>query len=140
LQTDKPLSAYGPLAQAAEAYGFDGVSVYQDMLYQPAWLPLLEIARHTHRVWFGPAAVNPFTCHPLNIAGHIALLDEASQGRAYLGLARGAWLERITRSHWNRHCCSASVLLPQRTISTGQHGTSQTICWAALPLRGHRRR
>jgi 5,10-methylenetetrahydromethanopterin reductase len=92
-QTDKPLSAYGPLAHAAEAYGFNGVSVYNDLLYQPAWLSLLEIARHTHRVWFGPAAVNPFTCHPLNIAGNIALLDEASHGRAYLGLARGAWLE-----------------------------------------------
>jgi 5,10-methylenetetrahydromethanopterin reductase len=92
-QTDQPLAAYGALAQAAEDYGFDGVTVYNDMLYQPAWLPLLEIARHTKRVRIGPAAVNPFTCHPINIAGNIALLDEASQGRAYLGLARGAWLD-----------------------------------------------
>jgi 5,10-methylenetetrahydromethanopterin reductase len=91
-QTDQLLAAYGALAQAAEGYGFDGVTVYNDMLYQPAWLPLLEIARHTRRVRIGPAAVNPFTCHPINIAGNIALLDEASQGRAYLGLARGAWL------------------------------------------------
>jgi 5,10-methylenetetrahydromethanopterin reductase len=44
-QTDKLLSAYGPLAHAAAAYGFDGVSVYNDLLYQPAWLPLLEIVR-----------------------------------------------------------------------------------------------
>ena len=48
--------------------GFDGVTVYNDMLYQPAWLPLLEIARTTKRVRIGPAAVNPFTCHPINIA------------------------------------------------------------------------
>jgi 5,10-methylenetetrahydromethanopterin reductase len=94
-QTDQPLAAYGALAQAAEGYGFDGVTVYNDMLYQPAWLPLLEIARHTRRVRIGPAAVNPFTCHPINIAGNIALLDEASQGRAYLGLARGAWLDFV---------------------------------------------
>lgn len=94
-QTDKPISAYGPLAAAAETYGFDGVSVYNDMLYQPAWLPLLEMARHTRRVRLGPAAVNPFTCHPLNIAGNIALIDEASQGRAYLGLARGSWLDFV---------------------------------------------
>jgi 5,10-methylenetetrahydromethanopterin reductase len=65
------------------------------MLYQPAWLPLLEIARHTRRVRIGPAAVNPFTCHPIDIAGNIALLDEASAGRAYLGLARGAWLDFV---------------------------------------------
>jgi 5,10-methylenetetrahydromethanopterin reductase len=92
-QTDKPLAAYGPLAATAEAYGFDGVTVYNDLLYQPAWLPLLEIARHTRRVRIGPAAVNPFTCHPVTIAGHLALVDEASDGRAYLGLARGAWLD-----------------------------------------------
>ena len=95
LQTDKPLAAYGALAAQAEAHGFDGVTVYNDMLYQPAWLPLMEIARHTRRVRLGPAAVNPFTCHPINIAGNIALIDEASQGRAYLGLARGAWLDFV---------------------------------------------
>ena len=92
-QTDKPLAAYGPLAAAVEGYGFDGVSVYNDMLYQPAWLPLLEAARATRRVRLGPAAVNPFTCHPINIAGNLALIDEASHGRAYLGLARGSWLD-----------------------------------------------
>ncbi len=94
-QTDKPITAYGPMAAQVEAYGFDGVSVYNDMLYQPAWLPLLEMARHTRRVRLGPAAVNPFTCHPINIASHIALVDEMSQGRAYLGLARGSWLDFI---------------------------------------------
>ncbi|MGH7331734.1 MAG: LLM class flavin-dependent oxidoreductase [Candidatus Rokuibacteriota bacterium] len=92
-QTDLPLSAYGPLAAAAERHGFDAVSLYNDLLYQPAWLPLLEIARATNRVALGPSAVNPFTCHPVNIAGHAALIDEASGGRAYLGLARGAWLD-----------------------------------------------
>lgn len=92
-QTDKPLAAYGELAALAEGYGFDTVSVYNDMLYQPAWLPLLEMARATRRVRLGPAAVNPFTSHPINIAGNLALLDEASSGRAYLGLARGAWLD-----------------------------------------------
>jgi 5,10-methylenetetrahydromethanopterin reductase len=92
-QTDQPLSAYGPLASLVESYGFDAVSVYNDLLFQPAWLPLLEIARHTERIALGPAAVNPYTCHPINIAGNIALIDEASHGRAYLGLARGSWLD-----------------------------------------------
>lgn len=94
-QTDKPLAAYGPLAAAVENYGFDGVTVYNDLLYQPAWLPLLEMARATRRVRVGVAAVNPFTCHPINIAGNMALIDEAAQGRAYLGLARGGWLDFV---------------------------------------------
>lgn len=92
-QTDKPLAAYGPLAATVENYGFQGVTVYNDMFFQPAWLPLLEMARQTRRVRLGPAAVNPFTCHPINIAANIALIDEASEGRAYLGLARGGWLD-----------------------------------------------
>lgn len=94
-QTNKPLSAYGPLAATAERYGFDYISVFNDMLYQPAWLPLLEIARATSRVRIGPAAANPFTCHPVNLAANIALIDEASGGRAYLGFARGAWLDFV---------------------------------------------
>ena len=57
-QTDKPLSHYVPLAYAAEQAGFDGISVYNDMLYQPAWLPLLEIARHTSKAQIGVAAAN----------------------------------------------------------------------------------
>jgi 5,10-methylenetetrahydromethanopterin reductase len=94
-QTNKSINAYGELATKAEAYGFDGVSLYNDMLFQPAWLPLLEMARVTKRVSIGVAAVNPFTCHPINIAGNIALLNEMATGRAYLGMARGAWLDFV---------------------------------------------
>lgn len=94
-QTDKPIAAYGPLAQTVEAYGFDLVTVYSDLLFQPAWLPLLEMARQTGRIGLGVAAVNPFTCHPVNIAGNISLIDEAAGGRAYLGLARGGWLDLL---------------------------------------------
>lgn len=94
-QTNKPLAAYGPLAAKAEACGFDGVTVYNDLLYQPAWLPLMEMARATTRVRVGVAAMSPFTCHPINIAGNIALISEASNGRAYVGLARGAWLDYL---------------------------------------------
>lgn len=92
-QTDKKLSEYGPLAQSSEAYGFDALSVYNDMLYQPAWLPLYEMARHTQRVLVGTSGVNPYIDHPISIAGNIALIDEVSDGRAYLGVVRGAWLD-----------------------------------------------
>lgn len=94
-QTDKPLQVYAELAKKAEEYGFDVITVYNDLLYQPAWLPLMEIARATRRAGIGVAAVNPFTCHPINIAGNIALINEAAGGRAYLGLTRGAWLDLL---------------------------------------------
>jgi 5,10-methylenetetrahydromethanopterin reductase len=94
-QTDKPPGAYGPLAATAEAHGFDVVSVFADLLYQPPLPALLEIARATSRVRLGAACLNPYTLHPYEIAGQVAALDAASAGRAYLGLARGAWLGAI---------------------------------------------
>ncbi len=94
-QTDLPLSDFGPLAVRVEELGFSGVTLFNDLFYKPCWLPLLEVARATRRVRVGPAAVNPFTNHPVNLAGNIALLDEASGGRAYLGLSRGSWLDSL---------------------------------------------
>lgn len=94
-QTDKPPGRYGELAAAAEGYGFDVVSVFADLLYQPPLPALLEMARATSRVRLGAACLNPYTQHPYEIAGWLAALDAVSCGRAYLGLARGAWLDAI---------------------------------------------
>jgi 5,10-methylenetetrahydromethanopterin reductase len=94
-QTDKPPGSYGELAATAEAYGFDVVSVFADLLYQPPLPALLEMARATSRVRLGAACLNPYTQHPYEIAGSVAALDAASGGRAYLGLARGTWLDAI---------------------------------------------
>jgi 5,10-methylenetetrahydromethanopterin reductase len=49
----------------------------------------------TERVRLGPAALNPQTLHPVEIAGQTAALDLASDGRAYLGLVSGAWMEQL---------------------------------------------
>jgi 5,10-methylenetetrahydromethanopterin reductase len=94
-QSDKRPEEYVELARLAERGGFDVVSVYHDLLFQPAIYPLLLIAQATERVRLGPAALNPFTLHPLEIAGQIAALDAVSAGRAYLGLVRGSWLEAL---------------------------------------------
>src|SRR5215212_7199614 len=95
LQGNKTLADYAALARLAEDLGFDGVSVYADLGFQPAIGPLLAIAQSTQRVRIGPAALNTWLLHPVEIAGQIAALDAASSGRAYLGLVRGAWLEAI---------------------------------------------
>ena len=95
LQGDKPLAEYARLGRLAEEGGVDVLSVFNDLLFRPALVPLLELARATERVRLGPAALNPFTSHPVEIAGQTAALDEASGGRAYLGLVRGAWLESV---------------------------------------------
>jgi 5,10-methylenetetrahydromethanopterin reductase len=94
-QTDKTPERYAALARRAEHGGFDVVSVYHDLFFQPALAALLPMAEATERVRLGPAALNPFTLHPAEIAGQVAALDRASGGRAYLGLVKGAWLDEL---------------------------------------------
>ena len=95
LQTDKAPGEYAPLARLAERAGFDVVTAFNDLWFQPALPALLELAAATTRVRVGPSCLNPFTVHPVEIAGQTAALDAASGGRAFLGLARGAWLESL---------------------------------------------
>jgi 5,10-methylenetetrahydromethanopterin reductase len=95
LQSDKRPGDYARLAIAAEGYGFDVLSVFGDLMYQPPIVPLLEMAGVTSRVRLGAACWNPYTLHPYEIAGQVAALDLASAGRAYLGLARGSWFDEI---------------------------------------------
>lgn len=95
IQSDKTAAEYAAIAVTAEAGGVDVLSVYADLFFQPPIVALLEMARTTSRVRLGAACWNPYTLHPYEIAGQLAALDEASHGRAYLGLARGTWLGDI---------------------------------------------
>jgi 5,10-methylenetetrahydromethanopterin reductase len=92
LQSDRSADEYVRLTRLAEEYGFDVLTVFGDLMYQPPVFPLLLAARHSRRLRLGPSCLNPYTLHPVEIAGQLAALDLASGGRAYLGLARGAWL------------------------------------------------
>src|SRR5207237_5660242 len=95
LQGDKTPAEYVAQAMLIDRYAFDVVSVYNDLFFQPAIGPLLVMAPHIRRAMLGPAALNPYTLHPVEIAGQIAFLDQLTNGRAYLGLVRGSWLEEI---------------------------------------------
>jgi 5,10-methylenetetrahydromethanopterin reductase len=95
LQSNKRPGDYAALAAIAEDAGFDVLTVFNDLFFQPALPALLEIARATARVRVGPSCLNPFTVHPVEIAGQTAALDLESNGRAFLGLAAGAWLDRV---------------------------------------------
>jgi 5,10-methylenetetrahydromethanopterin reductase len=95
LQTDKPPGSYAPLARAAEGAGFAVVTAFNDLWFQPALPALLEVAHATSRVRVGASCWNPFTVHPVELAGQAAVLDAVSGGRAFVGLARGSWLEEV---------------------------------------------
>ncbi|MCW3839548.1 LLM class flavin-dependent oxidoreductase [Micromonospora yasonensis] len=95
LQSDKRAGDYARLARSAERAGFDVLTVFSDLMYQPPIFPLLEMAAATGRVRLGAACLNPYSMAPYEIAGQVAALDLASHGRAYLGLARGTWLGAV---------------------------------------------
>jgi 5,10-methylenetetrahydromethanopterin reductase len=95
LRGDLEPGRYGELGQLAERAGFDVLSVFGDLLFQPPLPALLLAAGATRRLRLGPACLNPYTTHPVEIAGQTAVLDHLSGGRAYLGLARGAWLDAL---------------------------------------------
>ena len=98
LQTDKRPGDYAALAQIAERGGFDVVTTFNDLWYQPALPALFEIAGSTERVRIGPSCLNPFTVHPVELAGQTAVLDLVSGGRAFLGLAARRVARRARRS------------------------------------------
>jgi 5,10-methylenetetrahydromethanopterin reductase len=95
LQGNKSPAEYAAQASLIDRYRFDVVSVYNDLLFQPALGPLLLMAPSLRTAQLGPAALNPYTLHPLEIAGQIATLDLVTGGRAYLGLVRGGGLEGL---------------------------------------------
>lgn len=95
VQTDKSLDEYARIARRAEDLGFDGLSAFADLGYQPPLPALLAAAGATSRIRLGVACWSPTMLYPVEIAGQVAALDAASAGRAYLGLTRGAWLARI---------------------------------------------
>ncbi len=91
----RPIHEYIELAQIVEAGGFDGLSIFDDLMFKPAWPILFVVAQHTRHIRLGPSVCNPYLIHPAILAGNAALLDELSGGRAYLGIGRGAFLEFI---------------------------------------------
>ncbi|AZS35705.1 Putative coenzyme F420-dependent oxidoreductase [Microbacterium lemovicicum] len=96
IRSDHPFGEYGRIAVAAEEAGIDVLSVFADLWFQPALPALLEIAGATRRVRLGAACWNPYSSHPYELAGQMAALSIASQGRAYFGLAKGTWLGDVS--------------------------------------------
>lgn len=92
-QTDKSPAQYIALAKLVDQYDFDVVSVYCDAPFHPSYGPLLLMAPHIRKARLGPAAVSPSRMQPIDIAADTALLAGVAAGGAYLGIARGAWLE-----------------------------------------------
>ena len=73
----------------AESAGYD--VVYSTCHYnnRDPWAFLSRLAAETDAVRIGPGVANPYETHPVTLASKVATLDEASAGRAVLGIGPG---------------------------------------------------
>ncbi len=71
---------------AADKAGLDYVWFPHDTFMQNTWVLSSLVAAQTSRVKIGSVGINAYTCDPSEIACYLATLDEASNGRAVLGL------------------------------------------------------
>lgn len=92
---------YRTISQRAEAAGFDAITVFGDLMFSPPALVLHTMAAATRSVRLGVAAYTPWTQHPVEIAGQIAYLDLVSEGRAFYGVVRGAWMDQLSLDQSN---------------------------------------
>ena len=84
------------LGQAAEQAGWDGLFVWDHLLYsEPVraisdpWIVLAAIASRTSRIMLGPMVTPLPRRRPAVVARQAVALDELSQGRLILGLGLG---------------------------------------------------
>lgn len=85
-----PPEQFVRLVQRAEERGFDCVWVPDERFYRECYAYLTLCATRTARVRMGPCVTDPYTRHPALTAVAMATVDEASGGRAVLGIGAGA--------------------------------------------------
>jgi 5,10-methylenetetrahydromethanopterin reductase len=96
LQGNHSPKTYIKLAREIEKLGFDRIYIYDDLFYYPSIPILTLIAEHTTNIELGPCLLNGFYRHPAIITSSILSINEISNGRAILGLGRGAFYDFLS--------------------------------------------
>lgn len=90
-----PPSEYARFAEHLEVHGFHAATVSGDLMMQPPALPLATMAAASGRLRLGVGCYTPWTLHPVEIARQLAYLDHLSDGRIFMGVARGARMTQL---------------------------------------------
>jgi 5,10-methylenetetrahydromethanopterin reductase len=83
------------LAVLTEQAGFDRLGISDVVFWPDCFVLLGVIAERTSRIGLGSMVTNPYSRHPVVLAGIAATLQDVSDGRAFLGLGVGAGLEAL---------------------------------------------
>ena len=83
------------LARIAEEAGFDRLGISDVVFWHDCYVLMALISQRTERIMLGPMVTNPYSRHPAVLAGLMAALQDASDGRMFLGIGVGAGLEQV---------------------------------------------
>lgn len=83
------------LAQIAEQAGFDRLGISDVVFWPDCFVLLALVSQKTSTIQLGPMVTNAYSRHPAVLAGIMSALQDASEGRALLGLGVGAGLEQL---------------------------------------------
>jgi len=89
LTPEHPLDRLVDLGTTAETAGYDTIFVSSHYNNRSPFAALSRLAAATDEVRLGPGVVNPLERHPVTLAGEVATVAEASDGRAVFGIGPG---------------------------------------------------
>lgn len=94
-----PVGEVIELARLAEDVGFDRLGISDVVFWHDCFVLLGVIATHTNRIGLGSMVTNPYSRHPVVLAGIAATLHDVSGGRAFMGIGSGAGLEAVGETY-----------------------------------------
>ena len=123
------------LAQLVEGAGFSRLGI-SDVVYWPDCFMLQALcAQATRRIAVGAMVTNPYTRHPVVLAGALATLDDIAPGRAFCGLGVGAGLESLGIDYPKPVAALRQAVADIRTLlDGGEVGGERLIRPAAHPV------
>ena len=129
----------GDVAAAAEQYGFEHLTILDDInLTRDVYVLLAAAAMSTSRILLGPGVTHPYTRHPVQTAVALGSIHELSGGRAFLGLGAGHLYKLIGLGHAAKIDDIREVATVARHLSRGEevelkNGTRIHCPWMKEP-------
>lgn len=142
------------IAQAAESFGFHGVSATERLLLpaRPDWrneigLPesyvwdpvemLTWAAAHTERIRVSTAVINALFQPPIVLARRLATLDRLSHGRLDVGIGQGGGGTAATNYCLPEEFEASGVSTSLRGAGFVEYLAALRACWAPDPVEHH---
>ncbi len=123
------------LARLVEEAGFSRLGI-SDVVFWPDCFMLQALcAQATNRIAVGAMVTNPYTRHPVVLAGALATLDDIAPGRAFCGLGVGAGLEPLGIDYPEPVATLRRAIADVRTLLAGEEvGGERLVRPAARPV------